>query len=68
MNVEFPTTISGEAKINVFSISGQKVFSQMELISPIKKTKINLSELSSGVYLVNLQVNQFSANWKIIKK
>lgn len=68
MNIEFPNTISGEAKIRIFSISGQKVFSQMELISPIKKTKINLSELCGGVYLVNLQINQFSTNWKIIKK
>lgn len=68
MNIEIPSTISGEAKITVFSISGLKVFSQIESVSSFQKTKINLSELSSGIYLVNLQINQSSTTWKIIKK
>jgi len=68
MNIEIPASISGEAKITIFSISGIKVFSQIESVSSIQKTKINLSELSSGLYLVNLQINQSSATWKIIKK
>lgn len=68
MNIEIPDTISGEAKITVFSISGLIVFSQIESVSSFQKTKINLSELSSGVYLVNLQINQSSTTWKIIKK
>jgi len=68
MNIEIPAAISGEAKISVYSISGLKVFSEIESVSSIQKTKINLNELSCGVYLVNLQINQFSTNWKIIKK
>ncbi len=68
MNVDFPSAISGEAKIAIYSISGQKVFSQTVSISSLQKHTFNLSDLSSGMYLVKLQINQFTTNWKIIKK
>jgi pectate lyase len=68
MNFDFPNKISGEAKITIYSISGQIVYSQNISVSSLQKTTINLSNLSSGMYVVNLQINQFSTNWKIIKK
>lgn len=68
LNIDFRNTIFGESKIAIYSISGQKVFSQIDSVSSLQKTTINLSDLSSGIYLVSLQINQFLANWKIIKK
>jgi pectate lyase len=68
MNIEFPNEISGEAKIAIYSISGQRVLSQTASIFSLQKNTFNLTGLSSGLYLVKLQINQYSSNWKIIKK
>jgi pectate lyase len=68
MNIDFPMIISGEAKVSVYSISGKKVFSRINIVSPLQKITLNLSELASGLYLATIQINQFSTNWKFIKK
>ena len=68
MNIDFPITISGEAKVSVYSISGKKVFSQIDSVSPLQKTILNLSELASGLYFAKIQINQFLTSWKFIKK
>lgn len=68
LNLDFTNTISGEAKIAIYSISGKKVFNHDFTVTTFQKNTFNLSSLSSGLYLVNLQINQFSTNWKIVKK
>lgn len=68
MNIDFPNIVSGEAKIAIYSISGNKVFSRIDTVSPLQKTTLNLSELASGLYLATIQINQFSTSWKFIKK
>jgi pectate lyase len=68
MNIDFPNIVSGEAKIAIYSISGNKVFSHIDTVSPLQKTTLNLSELASGLYLATIQINQFSTSWKFIKK
>jgi hypothetical protein len=68
MYIDFPDTISGDSKIEIYSISGQKVFSQSLTFAPLQRTTLNLINLKSGLHLVKFQFNHFSTNWKIIKK
>lgn len=68
LNIEFPKSISGEAKIIIYSVSGQKVFYKNSSVSSLQNTNISLNGLSSGMYFVNIQINQVSTTWKIFKK
>jgi len=56
----------GDVKLNVFNISGQKVFaSSLELSNNTQKINLNLS---SGMYLAQFTVDNISDTKKIIIK
>jgi len=68
MIIDFPPSISGEAKISIVSLSGQIIISKNVEVSSLQETSLNLTDLISGMYFVKLEFNQYSTNWRIIKK
>lgn len=58
---------SAEAKIEVFNILGQPVFSQNYNVGYSRET-INLENATSGIYFVNLNVNGTTQTEKVILK
>ena len=69
LNIDLSDSISGNATINIFSATGQKVFSYSKNnVSPSEKLSVNVADLSQGIYLCNLKVGEVSNTWKFIKK
>ena len=69
LNIDLSDSISGDAVVNIFSISGNKVLSYSKNnVSPSEKLSVNVANLSKGIYLCNLKVGEVSNTWKFIKK
>lgn len=64
LSVELATNISSPGLINIFDITGNNVF-KSDIIT--KQTDIQLGLLPSGIYLLNVVVEEFNFNEKIIK-
>lgn len=68
LNIDLSDSISGDATINIYSITGKKVFSHFENVTSSKRITLNVSDLSDGLYLCNLNTGEISTTWKFIKK
>lgn len=69
LNIDLSDSISGDAAVNIYSTTGQKVFSYSKNnVSPSEKLSLNVADLSKGIYLCNLKVGEVSTTWKFIKK
>jgi pectate lyase len=69
LNIDLSDSISGDAVVNIFSISGNKVLSYSKNnVSPSEKLSVNVANLSKGIYLCNLKVGEIVTTWKFIKK
>ncbi len=64
LNVQFPTSIQ-KANVAVYSVLGTLVF-QAELDQ--WNSKINTSEWSAGVFIMNISTADFSQTKRIIKQ
>lgn len=63
------TENASNGEVAVYNISGQKVYtSQIANNSGFYQQNLNLSNLSSGVYIVKVQIGNYSANQKLIIK
>ncbi len=63
------TENASNGEVAVYNISGQKVYSsQIANNSGFYQQNLNLSDLSSGVYIVKVQIGNYSANQKLIIK
>lgn len=68
LNIDLSDRFSGSASLNIFSITGKKVFSYFKNVSTSEKLTLNVAHLSQGVYLCNLKIDEISTTWKFIKK
>lgn len=68
LNVELSNKLIGTASIKIYSVGGQNVFKYSNKLSSNNKLELNLSSLAKGFYLCNLQTDNASITWKIIKK
>ena len=59
---------SGKVEFKVYSIIGKQVYNFSKKISLGEKSVINLSDVSKGLYICHLTVNNKTTSWKIIKK
>ena len=57
----------GEINVEIFNINGQKVYSSKLNLSASNRNRLDLN-LNSGVYFINMNVDNFSENKKIIIK
>lgn len=67
VTIDFSNGLTGTAKINIYSITGQKVLTVQKNISA-NKMSLNLSGLTSGFYICQLNLNGVSTSKKLIKK
>jgi len=68
LHVDLSNKSIGTASIKIYSLSGQNVFKYSNKLSSNNKLELNLSSLATGFYLCNLQTDNASITWKIIKK
>ena len=67
--IEVNASQSANAVMSVFNIMGQKVAEQSASISTgLNTTSINTSELSTGIYFVNVKANGFEKTMKFVVK
>jgi len=65
LKVEISNTEINSGSIQVFDMNGRKIIQQK--ITEIT-TPIDLSNYSTGTYILKIQLNNESSNWKIIKE
>jgi len=69
LNIDLSDDVSrGYATINIFSITGEKVFTHSNKLNSSNKLSFNLNHLTKGLYLCNLSIGEDSTTWKFIKK
>ncbi|MEY3499341.1 MAG: hypothetical protein RL308_1010 [Bacteroidota bacterium] len=68
LEIDITDTISGNAVVSIYSITGEKVFSYSKTLSYNEKLSLNLANLSKGLYLCNLKIGEMSTSSKFIKK
>jgi hypothetical protein len=65
--IDFPDTDFGNAIINIYTVSGQKVFSGTRPVNPYGRIEVNLGILKSGLYFCNIQNKNRATTLKFIK-
>jgi pectate lyase len=68
LNIDLSDSNTGDAFINIYSISGEKVFSYSKNVTPSEKLVLDVANLSKGFYLCNLQIGNSTTTWKFIKQ
>ncbi len=68
LNIDFANVSNGITSIDIYSINGEKVFSHSQSITSYDKIELNLSNLSSGVYICNIKNNNLITKQKFIKR
>jgi len=68
-NMVIANPVDGLAKVFVFSIQGQKIYEeQLPVSMTSNKFTLDLSNLASGMYILNVQMNGYSHSKKLILK
>ncbi|TDW51962.1 pectate lyase [Flavobacterium sp. 270] len=67
LNIDFSSIDSGLAQVNLFSASGAKVYSHSENISADEKLELNVGNLSKGIYICKVQIENKLKTFKVIK-
>jgi pectate lyase len=68
LNLDLSDGAEGYATINIFSITGEKVYTHFNNFISSDKLSLNLTHLTKGLYLCNLRIGENSTTWKFIKK
>lgn len=69
VNVTFSSEESGEALVTVMNIMGQTVMSEVAAINEgYNKLNLGISNLKSGVYMINIKTNRGTSTQKLIVK
>lgn len=67
LNIDFAGNEFGLAQVNLFSESGAQVFSQSKNISTDEKLELNVGNLSKGIYICKVQLDNKIRTFKVIK-
>ena len=64
VNIEFSNSLNASGKLSIYSLNGRQVLQQQ--LESIDQAKINVDKLSSGVYILQLNVQDRSFTKKLI--
>ena len=64
INIEFSNSLNASGKLSIYSLNGREVLQQQ--LEAIDQAKINVDKLSSGVYILQLNVQNRSFTKKLI--
>lgn len=67
LKIHFSNNIAGESKINIYSISGQKVMSFSKQISSDETVELNLGSLQKGIYICKIEIEDKLTTLKFVK-
>jgi len=67
LNIEFSGNDNGLASVNLFSSSGAKVYSQSKNVSADERMELNVGNLSKGIYICKVQLENKLKTFKVIK-
>lgn len=67
LNIDFSSLDNGLAQVNLFSANGAKVYSYSENISADEKLELNVGNLSKGIYICRVQIEDKQKTFKVIK-
>jgi len=67
LNISFSSIDNGLAQVNLFSSSGMNVFSESKNISANEKLELNVGNLSKGIYICKVQIENKIKTFKVIK-
>lgn len=69
LNIELSDAVSGDAVVDVYTITGGKVLSvSKENVSASEKLSVNAAGLSKGLYLCTVKIGEVSTTLKFIKE
>lgn len=69
LNIELSDAISGEATIDIYSITGGKVLATSKKnVSSNDKFSVNVAALTKGIYLCTIKIGKASTTLKFIKE
>lgn len=68
MKIQFPVTRSGKCDIEIFSITGQKVYAFSKNIISADLVELDLESLNEGIYICKIKMNENAESVKFIKK
>ncbi|QBZ98892.1 pectate lyase family protein [Flavobacterium sangjuense] len=67
LKIHFLNNIAGEGKIDIYSMSGQKVFNFSKYISSDETVEFNMESLQKGVYICKIEIDNKTTNLKFVK-
>jgi len=67
-NIDFSNSVTGNAIIQMYSITGQKVFSLTKEVNFKEKLELDLNNLALGLYICQVETSVGSTSFKLIKK
>lgn len=68
LNIDLSDKVSGEALVNLFSTSGEKVLTYSKKVDASEKLTLDVAHLTKGIYLCQLKIGETTTTWKFIKK
>ncbi|MBZ4040776.1 pectate lyase family protein [Flavobacterium hibisci] len=67
LNIEFSSIESGKAIIEIYSPNGSKVYTTSKNISGNEKLELNIANITRGVYICKVQIENRVKTFKILK-
>lgn len=67
-NIEFPSQVSGEAEIILYSLKGKKLQAYKIEAQSNRLLSLDLSHLSNGIYVCIIRINGVFESFKLVKK
>ncbi|MDA7502316.1 T9SS type A sorting domain-containing protein, partial [Chitinophagales bacterium] len=68
INVSYTGSLEGEVQVRVYSVSGQLMLSQTQLLDPIsQRMSMDVSQLPAGSYFISLTGDTVSAEARFVK-
>jgi pectate lyase len=68
LHIGFVNDMFGKAKVTIYNVSGQQVFTYSKQMTADELMNLNLEKLDRGIYVCKIQVNEKSAFKKFIKQ
>ncbi|MCR4029988.1 MULTISPECIES: T9SS type A sorting domain-containing protein [Flavobacterium] len=67
LNIDFSSSDNGLAEVDLFSSNGSKVYSHSKNVVPDEKLELNVGNLSKGIYICKVKIDNKSKTFKLVK-
>lgn len=67
LNIEFSSIENGSAVIELYSVNGSKVYTSSKPVTGNEKVELNIANLTKGVYICKVQIENRVKTFKVVK-